>query len=791
MSVLWRKVWRDMRAHAGQYLAVVAVIFLGITLFAASFDAFNNLTSSYERTYERLAFADLTVRGGSVERAADALAAQQGVEAVTVRTVTETSLEIGGAAIGARAVGMPADGQPAVNRIDVLRGAFPGPDDERGIVLDRHVAEHFGVDPGDGVVVRSPNGPVALVVRGVGASPEYIWPARSRQEILTTPENFGVFYASNRLVGALDPGAAAHEALVKYEAGADRGVLDARLAAAAQDAGALEVQTRAEQPSNAALEEDLKGFSELSFLFPLLFLGAAGMATFVLLGRLVRSQRPIIGVLLANGVPRSRVLVHYLSYGVALGLVGSVAGALVGALAGWAVTGLYTEAISVPDTVVSPHPATAAIGVGFGILMGLAAAAAPALAAIRANPADAMRAATPPGHGRASLAERAIPPLRRLPARWRMVLRGIERSPRRSLSMAAGVVLALILILASWGMLDTTQILLARQFDEIDRQDASLALSVRLDETLLEDVAAVEGVARAERAARIAVIAEGPDGTYATELRVLEAETRMHEFAPSGGPERLPADGVVAGSSLQTLVGATPGAPVTLRRGDGPPVDAQVRALIDEPLGTYVYASRPAAVAAFADAGGADLDAPGVAEILVRYEPGVDRDAMRARLADVPGVAAVEDARAFYESVRGALGLFYAFVGVMLGFGALMAFALIFNTTMVNLAERSGELATLRALGLSSAQVSRLLAAESMTITLVAIVPGLVIGYLAAAGLMRSYSSDLFAFDLEMRPTTLVFSALAIVAVSFASLFPALRAARRVDIGRVVRERSL
>ena len=39
-----------------------------------------------------------------------------------------------------------------------------------------------------------------------------------------------------------------------------------------------DVYTRAEQPSNAALQEDLRGFEELSFFFPLLFLTAAAMA---------------------------------------------------------------------------------------------------------------------------------------------------------------------------------------------------------------------------------------------------------------------------------------------------------------------------------------------------------------------------------------------------------------------------------------------------------------------------------------------------------------------------------
>lgn len=45
--------------------------------------------------------------------------------------------------------------------------------------------------------------------------------------------------------------------------------------------------------------------------------------------------------------------------------------------------------------------------------------------------------------------------------------------------------------------------------------------------------------------------------------------------------------------------------------------------------------------------------------------------------------------------------LFYAFAGMMLVFGGIMAFALIINTMTINIMERKREVATLRALGYS------------------------------------------------------------------------------------------
>jgi putative ABC transport system permease protein len=69
-------------------------------------------------------------------------------------------------------------------------------------------------------------------------------------------------------------------------------------------------------------------------------------------------------------------------------------------------------------------------------------------------------------------------------------------------------------------------------------------------------------------------------------------------------------------------------------------------------------------------------------------------------------------------------------------------------------------------------------------------VPGLAIGYAVSAIFMASFSSDMFRFDLEVRPTTLLFTALAIVVVGLLSQVPALRAVRHLELGRIVRERA-
>ena len=55
---------------------------------------------------------------------------------------------------------------------------------------------------------------------------------------------------------------------------------------------------------------------------------------------------------------------------------------------------------------------------------------------------------------------------------------------------------------------------------------------------------------------------------------------------------------------------------------------------------------------------------------------------------------------------------------------------------------------------------------------------------------MASFSSDMFTFDLRVRPTTFLFTAAAILIVGLLSQYPALKAVGRLDLGRIVRDRS-
>lgn len=799
--LLRRKLRRDLRSSRWQAIAVLVTVTLGVLLFAASFDAFRNLTASYEKTYDDLAFADLTISGGEQVAIARAASATDGVAQVDRRVQADVPVRLPRPdgtehTMVGRLVGLPAPEQPSVNRVDVLTGDYLGPGDTDGVLVERHMSDHFDLQPGDTLTVLLADGPADVTVRGTVASAEYLWPAQDRQSLFSLPDEFGVMFAAEGLVARTPGSVQVDQTLVTYGPEGDAPALDAHLTSVARDANAADIVRQDDQASNAALSEDLGAFGALSFMFPALFLTAAGFATFIILNRLVASQRGQIGVLIATGMTRHQVLRHYLGFGLALGLTGAVLGLALGVPAGAAITSTYTGLLSIPDTVVAFSWVTPVVGLVFGLLMGLLSAWAPARSAVRVPPAQAMRGELPEHDGAGpSAIERVVPAAARLPVRYRVGLRGIGRHRTRSAATVGGVALALVLVLVSWGMIDTVDRLITKQFEVVALQDAQVYLQVPVDETAVADLEATDGVAAAETVVSLEATVVTADDQYATEVRGYATDTEMHGFvAPDGQSLDLPASGVLVGQATRDVLGLAPADPVVLRLPSlDVEVDTIVAGFVDEPLGTYAYAEREWLTDIIVDAGvpASEIATPALSSVLVAVDESADPATVLATLEDRPDVAAAVSTTALRDLFEQYLALFYAFIGVMLVLGGILAFALIFTMITATLAERSAELATLRASGLSVRQVNQMTTVENVLLTLIGIPLGLVLGYVTASMFMASFSSDLFSFDLDMNPWTLLWTSVAVVAVALLSQVPGRRAIRRLDIATVVRQRSL
>jgi ABC-type lipoprotein release transport system permease subunit len=756
------------------------VVAIGVAVFVAASDAYRNLGASFNRAYTQQRLPDVVLAGPVADRAALDASRLPGRPLVTPRTQAEIGARVAGHTLLARVVSIPTGAQPGVASLAVRSGRLPGPGE---VLVEQHLASHFRLRPGDSIELLAPTGWKRLRMAGSGLSTEYFWPARSRQETMTSAELFGVVFAPEQEAAAITP-EAEHQVAVYAQ---DRTQIPKLVAAATALARTkdLVAVTRADQPSYAALDQDVKSFGNFAKLLPFLFLAAAVLGAFILLSRLVIAQRAVIGTLTANGISPATLRRHYVGYGMAAGAAGAIPGLVGGwVLGGWFTT-QYTNALGLPLRVTGVHLASLLAGFVAGVAAAALAAWGPARAAARVAPAEAMRT-VPAGRGRKSLLEVLAPPLRHLPARWRMVLRGLTRNRRRAGFTIAGVAISVTLVLVFAGLRDTIMGVLDRQFGTVDRSDGQLYAAPGGAATLLAAAPADPAVARAEPFAREEASLTLGQRRSNTLLVGLPASTRLHQFLTPGGRRlALPAGGgVLLGQGLRTKLAVRTGETVTISlAADRTRLTERVAGFVDEPLTAVAYI----------DIGHLDstLGRPVATGALVALRPGVDRHAVGARLGALAGAAAYLDNAAVEATMRDAFAILNLLVGIMLAFAAVMAAALLFNAMSANVAERATELGTLRAAGLSRGILARLVGAENLLLTLIGVPVGLAAGTLVARWVMSSYQIEGYRWTLRMQTSTLLAVTVGVLAASVLSQIPVLRGLRRIDLARIVRERSL
>jgi putative ABC transport system permease protein len=169
---------------------------------------------------------------------------------------------------------------------------------------------------------------------------------------------------------------------------------------------------------------------------------------------------------------------------------------------------------------------------------------------------------------------------------------------------------------------------------------------------------------------------------------------------------------------------------------------------------------------------------------------GVSDQTLRDRVAAVvPAGTEVVTGAVVYQEQKDSFGTAIGFITTFLLVFALVAVFvgafIIANTFSMLVAQRTRELALLRAIGASRGQVLRVVLGEALILGLTGSIVGIGLGVLLAAGLqaaVRSFGLEV-SHDLPVTLTTVAVSLLIGVVVTMVSaIFPALRAARVLPI---------
>ena len=780
-----RKLIRELRRHWVQVFSIALVMACGTMTITGLRSTLASVRRARDDYYASHRFGDIFVRARRVPRTMiTRLAAIPGVAAVETYIVQDVKLvvpRLPEPAIG-HMVSIRESQSVTLNQIHLKAGRWISPRHTDEVLVSDRFAELNGLRPGDTLSAVINGRWQRLHIVGLALAPDFVIEYAGSGMI---PDNrrYGVLWTSaSGLETAFDMDGAFNEAVLRLAPRARESAVIAAVDALLDPWGTAGAIGRADHPAARVLDDEFRQLGVNATVFPVFFLVVAAFLLNVVMSRLVASQRDEIAALKAFGFTNREVGMHYLAFAFAAVLVGGMLGIPLGMWMGAGFTSLYTDYFrfpSMPALVDWPAAAFAvATSGGFALLGAFGAVRS----VMRLAPAEALRPEAP-ARFRPLLAER-IGLSRFIAPSGRMILRNLERRPLRTASAVIGVSLAVALLATGQYPYDAFDRLFALEFGLAQRYDLVAAFTHRTDRRAVAELRQIPGVLEVEAVRSAAIRIRSGSRARTTTITALEPGARLHRLVdPDGGIRQIPPGGVVLNEFPAALLG--------VRVGDVVSVE-----LIEQGI------TRPATVVGVAEAlmdAGAYMDHASF-RALVRNDAvsaaylSIARGAepsIMARLKESPGIAAVTSRAVFMRNMEEQIRESMTFVLAMIVTSAcVIAIGVVYNSARIALSERGRELASLRVLGFSTREVSRMLLGEQAAILLVAIPFGILIGAGFSWMLSSAFASDRYRFPFVVALDSQVVASGVVVASAALAGLVVHRRVRRLDMVRALQTRE-
>ncbi len=787
VSPLDRKLFRDLWRIKGQAVAIVLVIATGVMLQVMMSGLVASLTETRRAYYERNNLADVFA---PVVRAPDAVLARladiPGVARVTGRAVGRALIDIPGdpVPVQSQAVGLPDSGAQVLNTVFLTAGRLPAEHHrDEALLLSGFAAAH-GYVIGDRIDVTMNGSRRSIRIVGLAQSPEFLFVA-APGEMVPDPARYGVIWMRrSALAAAFDMEGAFNEALLSISrGGSEAAVIDA-VDRVLKPWGGTGAYGRSDLVSDRFVTEEIDGLATMSRAVPPLFIAVAAFLLYIVVNRIVQSEREEIGLLKAFGYTNREVGAHYVKLVLLIAGAGAALGCLLGVLAGRAMIPIYTTFYNFPFLVFRPDPTAFVIGVSASI----AAASAGSVFVLRRifalTPSEAMRPPAPADYSKTVTF--AGPVGRRLDQPTRIVLRGLARSPWRAMALSAGIAGGMALASGMTTIYGSFDRMMDISFSVIDRSDATVFFHTPLGEKAAFELARIPGVIAVEPFREVAATLKFGRREYRGSVSGMIADpemTRAIDDRYAAIP--LPARGLVLGEALAEILAVAPGDILTIEVTEGrqPVLEVPVTRVASTLIGAPAYMQMAALNGVMSEPGR-------ISGARLRVDE-ARADEVYRHLKDMPTVAGVsvsENARASLQKLmdQGAGSARY----IMGAVAFIITFGIVYNAARIAQNERSRDLASLRVMGFSKGETAFVLLGELAIITLVALPVGSLVGYALTFAIARGFSSELYQIPAYFDPFSHGFSAAFIIVAAVVSGLLVERDLNRMDLVTVLKSRD-
>lgn len=512
-----------------------------------------------------------------------------------------------------------------------------------------------------------------------------------------------------------------------------------------------------------------KSIAAVGNVFPVVLYLVAALVTFTTMARFVDEERTQSGIFKALGYTNRQIMAKFILYGLAAGLVGTLVGILAGNLV---LSPLISSIITQTTVIGSAKLHFYSFWTGLAVLLSLISSVLPAyLVAQRElteKPAQLLLP-KPPAAGSSIWLEKWPAIWSRLSFTHKVTARNIFRYKLRMLMTIFGVAGTVALLFGGLGIRSSISGVVQRQFGELIHYDLLVVENSRADEEDLDKITAFLQLDQVGQFLPVAfeqlsqTVQDGDQrknisiGLYISDRQDLGNLVSLENS--SGKAIQLSGRGIVLTEKLAQIYGVSVGDKIGLTLEDKE-VQVRVAAIADMYAGHFIYMTR----GYYEQLTGRQKTANAY---LVQLKNGKTGQVQKlaSQLLAMPAVKSLLQNTSLMAMLTTIAGSLQTIMTILVLLSILLGLVILYNLTIINMSERIRELSTIKVLGFHNREVTMYIYRETIVLSIIGIVVGLVGGIYLHRLLLEMIGSDSIRFNPAVGLEVYIIPVVAIIGI--------------------------
>lgn len=782
--IFFKKAIRSMLDNKKAYIACIILIGVGIFVYVSLGISSFSLERSKDIYYKEQFFPDAFARVGAIANTeVELLTKVEGVEKASGRLTYDSRVlfEDKDEIVTLR-VSTAKDREAEINNYYLIKGQDLK--DTNDIMISEDFLNAHNLKIGDNIGLNIEGKEYKLNICAAVQSPEYIYAIKDQTTVLPDAANFSFAFVKDELLGsALGKQGLYNDLCFILENNVVFDDIKIELEDALERYGLISLYDKEDHISYAMLDAEIESNKSLVTAIPSVFIMMSMAILYMMLKRVIEQDRTQIGTLKAFGYSNFKIMTHYLFYGIVTGFLGGVLGIIVGYFASASYIVLYSMNYKIPilERIVTPFYIIT--GLVVSVVAGMIGAFMGARAVLKLTPADSMRSKAP------KLIRNDIllmfPFLKYLlTSRGAMAIRSIQRSKFRSFFIVIGIMFSFSIMAFMGSYNSMIDQMLLDQFQKIQVYDVKVTYKVPVEyDKALSDILNIDHINYAEALFEVPVVLKNRHINSGVNIIGINQNSVLYKIYDNelNSTLRPPKNGIILSSTMADSL--------KVKRGDVLYVSSQFSSddqeilvwdVVNQNLGSGCYME----AGAMADFFETEKRATSV---IFRSD---DIGFVRNKIIDGKNIAAIENSSKTLESYLGMLNSYQVLIYIMDVMAVAVAFAIIYNTTVISLSEREREFATLRVLGLQLYEVSEIMSFEYWILTTAGIILGFPFNNFLKQQLSNAIDVEMFSIPIYTPPVAYLYALIGCVAAVFISNYAAAKNIAHFDMVEVLKERE-